>query len=70
MKVVVGAHANCVLTEPARDGGITVVGVEFSHEGSGKTYTINAKKEVALCAGYVDRSSPSTEMSPWFFVAL
>ncbi|KIP10401.1 hypothetical protein PHLGIDRAFT_240805 [Phlebiopsis gigantea 11061_1 CR5-6] len=50
-KVVVGAHANRVVTETARDGGITAVGVEFSDESSGNTYTINAKREVALCAG-------------------
>ncbi|GJE87488.1 GMC family oxidoreductase [Phanerochaete sordida] len=50
-KVAVGAHVNRVLTENTRDGSWSAVGVEFTDVASGKTQTVNAKKEVILSAG-------------------
>ena len=50
-KVLTEAFVSRVLFSDTQSGdGLTATGVEFTH--GGKTYTVKAKKEVILSAGY------------------
>ena len=50
LKVLTGANVHRLVTSKQANG-LAATGAEFAH--GDKVYTVNATKEVILCAGYV-----------------
>ncbi|KZT66041.1 GMC oxidoreductase [Daedalea quercina L-15889] len=49
LKVLINAAAHRIITQPATNGKLSAVGVEFEYDG--KIHTVNAQKDVCLAAG-------------------
>lgn len=54
--VLTHAHVSRVLTTKMPDGNLTATGVEFVRDG--QRYSVNARKEVIVSAGYVRVDKP------------
>lgn len=51
LAILVSAHAYRVPTEHTENGTLKALGVEFEYQG--QVYSVNARREVILSAGYV-----------------